>query len=169
MTSEPAAPLPKKNVGLIVLWAIGALGFVALLATLGSIARRNFINHRAGSKPAEAMYTLKTILTNEEAFRGAEGTWALSPRQLVEYSNSNPRSYTCFLGPAGQWGGKGDVTFPQLPASVKTRLETNSPTASDFVVACAANLDDDPLLDVWSLSAKDPIPRHDQDDSNPGG
>ena len=156
---------------------IGAVG-ICLFGTLLAIAIPNFLKHRSKSKQAEALYTLNSIITAEEAFRAKEGTWALSPRQLIEYANSGPQHFTCFLSPTGRWGGKADLKFEQLPPEVQARLAENDAAVErqqhktpgvepDLVIVCAINLDEDPKLDLWSLTASDPTPRHDSDDLVP--
>jgi hypothetical protein len=159
---------------MLVLAVLGALGTVAALL---AISIPKFLHNRNRSKPAEAKYTLRTLLTSEEAFRSQQGYWATRPRELVEFTNSAPRNYTCFLGPSGAWGGNGEVKFEQLPEGAQARLTQNEVSVAaqkagdatakleaDFTIVCAGNFDEDPLLDVWSLSAHEPTPRHDQDD-----
>ena len=164
----------KKNKTVVVLLVIGALCAVCALGTLAAIAVPNFLKYRYKSKQSEAQYMLKVLLTKEQEFRAAEGHWALTPRELIEYVNSAPRSSTCFLGPAGGWGGKGDLKFAQLPPAVRDRISANVAAVAaqkdktnvdaDLVIACAVNLDEDPALDVWTISASDPIPRNDFSD-----
>jgi type II secretory pathway pseudopilin PulG len=175
MTPNPAPP--KSKTIWIIVGVVGAIG-LCISGTLLAIAIPNFLKHRSKSKQAEATYTLKTLITAEEAFRAKEGTWATNPRQLVEYANSGPQHFTCFLGPDGRWGGKAELKFQSLPPDVQARLQENEtavqmqkenagkPTGSDadFVLVCAMNLDDDPVLDIWSLTYSDPTPRHDVDD-----
>ena len=164
----------------IILGVAGVVG-LCIIGTLLAIAVPNFIKFRSKSKQAEATYTLKSLITAEEAFRAKEGTWALNPRQLVDYANSGPQHFTCFLSPSGRWGGKADLKFEQLPPAVQARLAENDTAVelqkqktpggaaveADLVLVCAMNLDQDPVLDIWSLTASDPIPRHDVDDLAP--
>ncbi len=163
----------KKKTALILL-VIGGLVGVSMIGVLTAIALPNFLKYRYKSKQSEAKYMLKVLLTQEQEFRRVQGFWATSSRELVEYVNSAPRSSTCFLGPGAGWGGKGDVKFEQLPAGVRERLSANleavaaqkskrNPDA-DLTIACAVNLDDDPALDVWSISSSEPTPRNDFSD-----
>ena len=169
MTAERAAKKKKRTV--LILLIAGGLAGVCALGSLAAVAVPNFLKYRYKSKQAEARYMLKVLLTKEQEFRSAEGHWATAPRELIEYVNSAPRSSTCFLGPVAGWGGKGDVKFDQLPPTVQLRLSANIAAVAaqkdktnvdaDLVIACAVNLDEDPALDVWVISASDPIPRID--------
>jgi type II secretory pathway pseudopilin PulG len=177
MTPTPAPPKSNRRALWLAAVVVGVAGLCGI-GTLLAIAIPNFIKHHGTSKQAEATYTLQALITAEDAFRAKEGFWATNPRQLVEYANSGPQHYTCFLSPSGRWGGKAEVTFEQLPLEVQARLAENDAAVdlqkqktpgganveADLVIVCAMNLDDDPALDVWSLRASDPIPRHDQDD-----
>ena len=155
----------KKNKNVLILLIVGGLVGVCLLGALAAIAVPNFLKYRYKSKQSEAKYMLKVLLTKEQEFHTAEGHWALTPRELVEYVNSAPRSSTCFLGPAGGWGGKGgEVKLEQLPAAVRDRISANTPSGADFTIACAVNLDEDPALDVWTISVSAPDPRNDFSD-----
>ena len=169
-----SAPTPKKNRTVLALLVLGALAGICALGSLAAVAVPNFLKYRYKSKQSEARYMLKVLLTKEQEFRAAHGHWATTSRELIEYVNSAPRSSTCFLGPGPGWGGKGDVKFEQLPAGVRERLSANleavaaqksqrNPDA-DLVIACAVNLDEDAALDVWTISASEPIPRNDFSD-----
>ena len=87
----------------IILGIAGTFGVLLVVALL-AVVIPNFLKHRSKSKQPEATYTLKTLITAEEAFRAKEGVWAINPRQLVEYANSGPQHMTCFLSPTGRWG-----------------------------------------------------------------
>ena len=180
MTPQPA-PAQRSNRTLYLVLA--GLGVAALcgVGTMVAIAMPNFANYRVKKNQLEAAFTLKSVLTAEEAFRAKEGTWATQPRQLVEYANSGPQHFTCFLSPTGRWGGKSELRFEQLPADVQARLAENDTAVelqkqktpdgggveADLVIVCAINLDEDPKLDVWSMTYSDPVPRHDVDDREP--
>ncbi len=182
MTPTPApAPAAPSRTTLYVVLAIVALVGLCGVGLLVAIAAPNFVNYRARSNQSEAIYTLKLVLTAEEAFRAKEGTWATQPRQLVEFANSGPQKFTCFLSPAGPWGGRPQLKFEQLPPEVQARLAENDTAVEeqkkqppdgggpgvDLVIVCAINLDADPALDIWSMTESDPTPRHDFDDRAP--
>ncbi|MBS1152506.1 MAG: hypothetical protein H6Q89_4204 [Myxococcaceae bacterium] len=145
------------------------VAFVCALGAVAAIAAPNFLKYRYKSKQAEAKYMLKVLLTKEQEFRSARGYWATTPRELAEIVASPPRTSTCFLGPSAGWGGAAGVKFEQLPPAVRDRLTANLAAvaaqkdprqlAGDLVIACAVNLDDDPELEVWTISAADPTPR----------
>lgn len=152
----------KKKKTVLVLLILGGLVGVCLIGALAAIAVPNFLKYRYKSKQAEAKYMLKILLTKEQEFRTARGQWALTSRELVEFVNSAPRSSTCFLGAGQGWGGKDkQVKLEQLPASTRERLGTNTATGTDFVIACAVNLDEDEAVDTWIISVSDPNPRID--------
>ncbi len=148
---------------------VGVVASVFLVAMMASVAIPTFLKNRYKSKQNEAKYMLKVLLTKEHEFRRARGHWATTPRELVEFVNSAPRSSTCFLGPSAGWGGKRDVTFEQLPPNVRDRLalnlasvltQKNEPNAdAELLIACAVNLDDDEAVDVWVITSTDPNPR----------
>ncbi len=163
-----------KKKQLIFLLVLGGLAGLCALGSLAAVAVPNFLKYRYKSKQSEARYMLKVLLTKEQEFRAAQGHWATTPRELVEYVNSAPRSSTCFLGPGTGWGGKGDVKLEQLPPAVREKLAANvaavaaqkdkSNVDADLTIACAVNLDDDAALDVWTISASAPEPRVDFSD-----
>jgi type II secretory pathway pseudopilin PulG len=163
-----------KKKKMLILLVLAALAAFCALGSLAAVAVPNFLKYRYKSKQAEARYMLKVLLTKEQEFRAAQGYWATTPRELVEYVNSAPRSSTCFLGPTGGWGGKGDLKFEQLPPGVRERISANvaavaaqknqSNLEGDLTIACAVNLDEDEALDVWTISASAPEPRVDFSD-----
>src|SRR3954453_2596281 len=111
MTPRPA---PKSKKLLFILLGLGAFFGCLAFGALAAITVPNFKSYRQRSRQAEAKMTLRVLLTQEEEFRAREGVWATSPRQLVEYANSGPQNFTCFLSPSGAWGGKGQkVAFEQ--------------------------------------------------------
>lgn len=166
--------VPPKSKVLIVGLGVGAAACVFLLATVASVAIPAFLKNRYKSKQNEAKYMLKILLTKEQEFRTARGHWATTPREMVEFVNSAPRSSTCFLGPSAGWGGNRDVKLEQLPVAVRERLSANveavaaqkskSNVDADLLIACVVNLDDDDDVDVWTITASDPTPRHDFSD-----
>ena len=166
------APAQKpKNKKVLVFLILGALTAVCALGSLAAVAVPNILKYRYKSKQAEAKYMLKVLLTKEQEFRAARGHWATTPRELVEFVNSAPRSSTCFLGPGGGWGGKGDVKFDQLPQATRDRLSANLVSVAaqkdktlpdaDVFIACAVNIDEDAELDVWTISSSEPSPHID--------
>lgn len=149
-----------KKKGILI--AFGVLA-VALLGTLAAVTVPNILKYRYKSKQAEAKYLLKVLLTKQQEHRAARGIWASHARDMVEFMVSGPRSSTCFLGDEG-WGGSKSpegkpLSFDRLPEDVRARLKANDPKNPDDVfLACAVNLDEDPEVDVWVISLKDPVP-----------
>jgi type II secretory pathway pseudopilin PulG len=164
----------KPNKKVLALLVIGALTGLGALGSLAAVTVPNFLKYRYKSKQSEAKYMLKVLLTKEQEFRRVHGHWATTPREMVEYVNRAPRSSTCFLGPGGGWGGKGNVKLEQLPQAVRDRLSANvasvaaqkdkSNPDADLVIACAVNLDEDEAVEVWSISFSEPTPRVDFSD-----
>ena len=86
---------------------------------------------------------MRDVLWAQRDYRAAHGAYARSFAELGLKVPPTAR-YTYFLGDTL---GPGGVTLPDLP-------QQPGATADSFLAACAANLDADPALDVWIITAE---------------
>jgi type II secretory pathway pseudopilin PulG len=137
------APRELQGKGLaIAAIAVGCAGFI-VAGILSAIAIPNFIRYQSRAKQEEARASLKAI---DLARRTAEAESGQPPVDFTELGFAPPdlRRYAYFYGSEELQPTEGGPF--QIPAEL--------PGVGDDAVAFAvADIDSDPALDVWVLSA----------------
>jgi hypothetical protein len=157
--------------------AVGALAVTAVAVPLWGVVLAvgvpSFTASRSRARQAECAAQLRAALAAEEAWRGGHPAYSVHPaevgfappadaRYLLRFAGIGPlatagspagEEAVGFVPSAARAGGAVDALDEGLPEEVRTQLGVRGacPDCS-LTLACAANLDDDPTLDVWSLS-----------------
>jgi hypothetical protein len=117
-------------------------GLIVLGGTAAAVSR--FVSRKERPKAYECKVVLRDILWAQRAYREQHGVWADTFSELG-FKLDKPTRYTYFLSDSL---GPRDVKLPPLPVAPGAR-------GDGFVAACAANLDADDTLDVWSVGSAD--------------
>lgn len=155
MTPTPPPPAAKSSTKtvLIILGAV-ALGGCCIISGLAAIAVPNFMRYQQRSMQSECKINLKSYFTGQKIWQAEHDEFAVDSKD-TGFSPDLTR-YTYFLGSgqvvaATNRAAKGSVSEGELAATgVKPVVD-----AKHFTVACAANLDGDATLDVWSISSEE--------------
>jgi type II secretory pathway pseudopilin PulG len=148
---------------------------IPVIGILAAIAIPNFIKFQARSKQSECKMVLKQAYSAEMSYRAEKDEFSVHPvevgfspergnRYLYAFDQSGP------IAPNDNHPGNGDVgvgadttRFPTIsndalreaiPARVLEQLGVRGkcPDCS-ITVACAGNIDNDPTVDVWTISS----------------
>ncbi len=134
--------------GVVLMSCCGVTGILA------AIAIPNFVKYQARAKQSDCKTHLKQLFIEQEAHRSEFGKYARTFDE-VQFSPINSR-YAYLLG-------DGAVLPPTHPEAQKTGLLEAIPanvrqslrvTDEAFTVACAGNIDNDPAIDVWTISSE---------------
>jgi len=126
---------------------------VAIFPILLAIAIPNFIRFQARSKQAECKANLRALWNAEQAYRIANGRYASSFKEL-EFTVPEGNRYAYLLSGAeilprdARYGG------PPLDVVREMRKLDLGVSSDRFVAACIGNIDNDPTLDVWTVSSE---------------
>jgi type IV pilus assembly protein PilA len=158
---NPAPPPPAQpkgpNVALIVV-AILVVAFCGcgVLGIVAGIAVPNFVKFQARSKQSDCRTNLKSLYTSERMYQAEHDAFS---NDVVKLGFSPERSrYTYFLGD----GATVPPSAPGVAAATERDLpplQGGEPEVGDkaFVAVCAGNVDNDSLLDVWSISSEERV------------
>ena len=129
-------------------------GTVVVAGTAAALSR--FVGFGQRSKAYECKVVLRDLLWSQRDFRAGHSGYARTFAEL-RFKPDRSLRYTYFLS-------ESEVLGPDTAGISAAQLPPLSPplgaSAGGFVAACAANLDDDPALDVWTISAADGEPVH---------
>ncbi|MFZ5441370.1 MAG: hypothetical protein ACOZQL_15285 [Myxococcota bacterium] len=149
----------------------------SLLVGLALLSGCNLV--KGPPRDHECRATLRTIIGHEDAFFSRAQRYSVHPAE-VGFAPSTGNRYLYLFAPKGDLTRRDELPSPPLEESVgygpDTRkrgvlledvltrlpadlralagLEGECPRC-ELTVLCAGNLDDDPDLDVWSISTKD--------------
>lgn len=154
--SEPAYAA-RKTLAIITL--VLGLVYVPVVGILAAIAIPNFLKFQARSKQSECQANLKSAWSAQQAYFGEKNEWGKTAREI----GFTPETGTRYL-------------YQISPDSVVPATRSTLPTAAlqagfppglvdllgshgqcpDCVLtmACAGNIDNDPAVDVWSVSSQ---------------
>ena len=164
-TLPPApAPAPKSNTNktvlIIVLVVVGLFLFCIICSgVLAAIAIPNYIKFNSRAKQSECKATLKSLYLAQASYFAEKDDYG-DTAEAVGFVTSGRTRYTYFGGPelivAPTDPQASQVTEGQLPILAGEALpgvEGECPECH-FTAACAANIDSDGTLDVWSVSTQ---------------
>jgi type IV pilus assembly protein PilA len=155
MTPAPAAPQKKMSVVVIVVIVLAVLGgCCGITGILAAIAIPNFIKYQSRAKQSEAKVTLKQLLTAERSVYAEKNVYSENAGEIA-FSPLSTR-YVCVLDASGAPVGSAP-NAAELAAAARARvgspLGVSGPCPKcEFTGACAGNIDNDPEIDVWSIS-----------------
>lgn len=149
---------PKSRTGTVI-----AAVFAVFIVAAGGAAASRFVGKGGRPKAYECKVVLRDILWAQRGYLEQHQRWATTFQELGFKPEKNTR-YTYFIGP--------DERLLPDPAKVPhpTRLELPrlsrelGVSSEGFAAACAADLDGDPTLDIWTISSVDGEPFHELDD-----
>ena len=178
---EPAFAA-RKTMAIITLVVTPMAGFmyIPFAGILAAIAIPNFIKFQARSKQVECKTNLKVAFAAQQSYFAQKKQWATSAEELA-FAPTNTR-YLYRVGPES-------VVLPNMPNVVSgLALEVGYPKGFEeqlgshgqcpdtcvVTMACAGNVDNDPTIDVWSVSSQQRVlkgetvppgvPHNDRDD-----
>ena len=139
-----------------ILLPLAALPFQAGIAA--GIILPNVIRAQARAKQLECVTGLRQLWSEEVAFRARTGRWATTfaeldfhavPRNRYAYVISERQVLPIAVDWAPPDGGAthlDEIRRRGIPVGVQ---------GSDFTAACVGNIDNDPTLDIWTISSAD--------------
>ena len=147
---EPQLPGRGKAIAAII---IGAVLVPFQLGVLAAIAIPNFIRFQARSKQSECKMALREIYRDQVAYRVDHGRYATRFSELgFQVTPGNRYAYLL---------SEGEVipVDPRYPPSFDPATAIRpfgvGVKGDEFVAACVGNIDNDPTLDVWTVSSVD--------------
>jgi len=147
---EPQLPGRGKAIAAIVI-GVGIIPFQ--LGVLAAIAIPNFVRYQARAKQSECKTTLRALYRDQVNYRAAHGRYASRFTDLEfrvipgnRYAYLLSASEVVPVDPRYRTGF--DPVAEVRPFGVGVK-------GDEFVAACVGNIDDDPTLDVWTVSSAD--------------
>lgn len=163
MTPNPMpAPAPQQEKGkssvVIIVIIVGALFACCIVGILAAIAIPNFLKFQARSKQSECKVNLKAVYVGQMAVFSEKDDYGDTWKD-IGFSPDAPRRYTYFMGeeatlPATLGSAVSETELPELAGGKLPGVYGDCPADCEFVAACAGSVDNDPGLDVWSVSSK---------------
>jgi len=129
---------------------------VAIIGILAAIAIPNFLRFQSRAKQSEAKQNLGAIFTAYNTYMADNNTFPGHPSVAVGGSNFN-----CLQ--VADWEPKGQIRYNYdcvgieafSPATNDTQCVTSmaltAGTQTDFTVAACGNIDNDPIVDEWTI------------------
>jgi Tfp pilus assembly protein PilE len=165
--SEQPAYARRKTLSIVVLAL--SLMWLPMVGIMAAIAIPNFVRFQSRSKQAECKTNLKSALTAERACWAENDRYSTDPaevgfrpeprnRYLYRFAAAGPLEEVGIPADRAVTKTSSDQLEAQLPAQLRAvpGLRGRCPDCS-LTVLCAGNVDNDPELDVWSVST---APRH---------
>ena len=120
---------------------------IPIMGILAAIAIPNFIRFQARARQSECKINLQAIHTAQMAHYAENERYASSAEEL-RFSPPPNHHYTYYLSAA-----EGEELSGKLPAPIPVGVQGECPRCS-FTAVCAANIDSDEALDVWTISTE---------------
>ena len=148
----PAAKGGMPAIAWVVILLAGTPVVIAVLGIVAAIAIPNFIRFKVRSRQVECKTMLKAVAAAQQEFQRGHGTFATSFDALGVVAPAENR-YAYVLGaepgqrlePAARWG------TPRLSGADLSRASASN---AEYTALCAANIDNDEVVDVWGVSSK---------------
>lgn len=164
--------------GMAIAGIVLPLVAIPIMGIMAAIAIPNFIRFQARAKQAECRSNLKAVYVAEKAYYAENNGYVISPEK-VSFNPERGNRYAYFLsatgdledrsgpqpGPSRELVGFAIDTFKHRDAEHLSQSDLRAPLAGDaqagvtgtcpeceFTAVCIGNVDNDPVLDVWSIS-----------------
>lgn len=159
LPAPPSQQPTKKQSNVAVYIIIGVVvlfGCCGVGGILSAIAIPNFIKYQARAKQSECKLNLKQLYLAQQAQRAEKGEYTESFEDLSFQPERSRYAYV--MGRS--------VLKPSLPQAVKEGLLEQTPAdirqalgaeGKRFTAACVGNIDNDPDIDVWTISSEDRV------------
>lgn len=165
-TPQGAAPkkLSTTAIVLIVL-AVGGVASLCCISMLAAIAVPNFVKFQARSKQSEAKMNLKGAFMAEKSWFAERDTYSESFAEMGFIPERGNR-YMYVVSPSADASSKIDADgkhspdnpalLAAIPASLlaDTGVQGKCPDACHITVVAVGNVDNDPDVDLWSVSTE---------------
>jgi type II secretory pathway pseudopilin PulG len=168
--ARSSQPAYAQRTALAIVALVTPLVFVAVAGILAAIAIPNFVRYQARAKQAECRVNLKAALAAEEAFKLEHDAYTTSPAQLgfapegtrsiLRFASTGPLA-SVGLTPQRPGGPSGELLDRGIPSDLRAKLGIDGTCPDCSInIACVNDVDNDPTVDVWSISsaARDGIP-----------
>ena len=147
---EPQLPGRGQAIAAIVV-GVGIIPFQ--LGVLAAIAIPNFIRFQARSKQVECKVALRTLWRDQQAYRAAHGAYASHFADLrFRVPAGNRYAYLLSESDVVPVDPRYQTDFDPVDA---VRSYGVGVKGDEFLAACVGNIDNDPTLDVWTVSSAD--------------
>ncbi len=152
----PAPPGQPKSSNLPVIIIVGVVvlfGCCGVGGILSAIAIPNFIKYKSRATQSECKANLKTIYLAEKSYEAEKGAFSEELAELdfhpdrTRYAYLLGRSFVKPTRPEAQKEG----LLEQTPAVIRQSLGVSE---KGFKAACVGNIDQDPALDIWTISSE---------------
>jgi len=151
---EPRLPGRGRAIAAIVV-AVGLLPFQ--VGMLAAIAIPNFIRYQAVAKQNECKVNLRALSNAQEGYRAAHGRYAGTFAEL-EFAVPAGNRYAYLLSESAVLPIDARYRLPAGfdPVAEARALSLSVGVSGDrFLAACVGNIDNDPTVDVWTVSSED--------------
>jgi type II secretory pathway pseudopilin PulG len=164
-SAEPA--YAARKVLAIITLALTVI-YVPIVGILAAIAIPNFMKFQARSKQAECKSNLRQAYTAQKAYFADKDQYGTTAQQ-IGFDPFKPSRYLYVIGegssiePSMSQTSNADLVAG-IPAELREAIgvQGTCPDSCTLTMACAANLDTDPTLDVWSVSSEPRIIKGEQ-------
>jgi hypothetical protein len=151
---EPAKQKLPVPIVIVIVLAVG-FGLCSCLGILAAIAIPNFIKFQSRSKQTECKSRLKAAYNSERSMFSERDVYSENPQELG-LADDSTRSVLVF-GPSAPPFGKGPNPEGLAAAAAshahgRLGVQGQCPGDCSVTIACAANVDNDEEIDVWSIS-----------------
>lgn len=156
MTPQPEQKKGMSTVVIVLIVIAVGFGACSCIGILAAIAIPNFVKFESRSKQSECKVQLKAAFTAEKSYFAEKNRYTENPEELG-WSPDGPRSVVLFsqsAAPVGR-GPNPDALAEAI------RSHTSAPPGlgitgtcpqCEITIGCALNVDNDPEIDVWSIS-----------------
>jgi len=127
----------------IIVWTFAGCLVIGIIA---AITIPNFLKHRS-NRQYEAKTNLRALATMEAAFFSTKNRYAASFAELEWSPTLSSKFYTYYLSDT-------EVIKPKPPVYSMPEGVHAWATDKGFLAVAVANLDSDPVLDVWVIDDK---------------
>jgi type II secretory pathway pseudopilin PulG len=131
-----------------------------MVGILAAIAIPNFMKYQARAKQTECKVGIRSAYTAETSYYLDQQQYSEEPEK-IGFIHDGRRAVFVFSA-----AGKGAGETPEAQAArahVTGTLGVQGQCPDcQITIACAANIDNDPQIDVWSVSSVDRVGRHGQ-------
>jgi type IV pilus assembly protein PilA len=160
LNPPPPGAAPKKTPVVLIIGIVLAVTCCPV-GVLGAIAVPNFLRFNLRSRQAECKSELKSAFVAQKAYFAERDTYD-EDASKIGFAPVAGR-YLYALGPMSTIPPKMSgapppaVLLAGLPGSVRADLGLRGtcPTSCEVLMACAADLDNDATIDVWTISTAD--------------